>query len=95
MAKLIDLESVISNKNTAIAKLEKQLIDNGIKPVTEDVNEVNFGLQYTIFEFNEEFPVRYGISLSDSFDTPEEELTDGIRPMLSLNILMIIIIKLY
>lgn len=76
------LESVITNKNTAIAKLEKQLIDNGIKPVTEDVVEVNFGLQYTIFEFNEEFPARYGISLSGFFDTPEEELTDGIRPML-------------
>ena len=37
------LESVITNKNTAIAKLEKQLIDNGIKPVTEDVVSVDFG----------------------------------------------------
>lgn len=76
------LESVISNKNTAIARLEKQLIDNGIKPVTEDVVSVDFGLQYTIFEYSEEFPVRFGISLSGSFATPEDELTDGIRPML-------------
>ena len=56
------LESVISNKNTAIARLEKQLIDNGIKPVTEDVVSVDFGLQYTIFEYSEEvFLINSGI----------------------------------
>ena len=76
------LESVISNKNTSIARLEKQLIDNGIKPVTEDVVSVDFALQYTIFEYNEENPTRYGISLSGFFDSPEEGLTDGFRPML-------------
>lgn len=77
------LESVIVSKNNTIANLEKQLIDNSIVPVTENINNVNFGLEYTIFEYNEEFPVRYGISLSGFFSTPDEELTDsGRRPML-------------